>query len=64
MHTWQTSGTNSVVSPNLNFLLSSDGGSMIFFRVVTKKNSIYCKHISEGSYMFISTSEIGHLTLY
>ena len=29
-----------------------------------EKLSIYCKHISEGSYMFISTSEIGHLTLY
>ena len=23
-----------------------------------------CKHIGEGSYMFISTSEIGHLTSY
>ena len=29
-----------------------------------EKLSINCKHISEGSYMFISTSEIGHLTLY
>ena len=29
-----------------------------------EKFSIKCKHIGEGSYMFISTSEIGHLTLY
>ena len=27
-----------------------------------KKLSIICKHIGEGSYMFIFTSEIGHLT--
>ena len=27
-----------------------------------EKLSIICKHIGEGSYMFISTSEIGHLT--
>ena len=29
-----------------------------------KKLSIICKHIGEGSYMFISTSEIGHSSLY
>ena len=27
-----------------------------------EKLSIKCKHFDEGSYMFISTSEIGHLT--
>ena len=27
-----------------------------------EKLSIICKHTGEGSYMFISTSEIGHLT--
>ena len=30
----------------------------------TKKLSIKCNHIGEGSYIFISTSEIGYLTLY
>ena len=29
-----------------------------------KKLSINCNHIGEDSYMFISTSEIGHLTSY
>ena len=29
-----------------------------------EKLPINCKHMSEGSYMFISTNEIGHLTLY
>ena len=29
-----------------------------------EKLSINCKHIGEGSYMFIFTSEIGHLTSY
>ena len=28
-----------------------------------EKLSIKCKHFGEESYMFISTSEIGHLTL-
>ena len=28
------------------------------------KLSIICKHIGKGSYMFISTSEISHLTSY
>ena len=30
----------------------------------TKSFQLKCKHTGEGSYMFISTSEIGHLTLY
>ena len=29
-----------------------------------EKLSINCKHIGKGSYMFISTSEIGHLISY
>ena len=29
-----------------------------------EKFSINCNHIDEGSYMFIFTREIGHLTLY
>ena len=33
-------------------------------RQPNEKLSIKCKHIGEGSYMFISTSEIGHLTSY
>jgi len=29
-----------------------------------EKLSMICKHIGEGSYMFMFTSEIGHLTSY
>ena len=58
----------SKLSQNV-YSIASQKFELFFYQKYEKwkpneKLSINCNHIGEGSYMFISTSVIGHLTSY